>query len=132
MTSAPGYRIGPFDVESVLVTHDQVVEAAVIGVPDQLRGEAIEAFVMLRDPSQDTAGELQQMVKDKFAAHAYPRRNPALPRRQARPLVRDPGGQKYLLVPAACACCCSLAGSREGRTWPVRPRDCGGWFTAGW
>lgn len=72
-----GYRIGPFDVESVLVTHDQVVEAAVIGVPDQLRGEVIEAFVVLRDPSQDTgelAGELQQLVKDKFAAHAYPRR----------------------------------------------------------
>jgi acetyl-CoA synthetase len=72
-----GYRIGPFDVESVLVTHDQVIEAAVIGVPDQLRGEVIEAFVVLRDPSQDTeqlAGELQQLVKDKFAAHAYPRR----------------------------------------------------------
>ena len=72
-----GYRIGPFDVESVLVTHDQVAEAAVIGVPDQLRGEVIEAFVVLRDPGQDTAelaGELQQLVKDKFAAHAYPRR----------------------------------------------------------
>jgi acetyl-CoA synthetase len=72
-----GYRIGPFDVESVLVTHDQVIEAAVIGVPDQLRGEVIEAFVVLRDPSQGTeelAAELQQLVKDKFAAHAYPRR----------------------------------------------------------
>ena len=72
-----GYRIGPFDVESVLVTHDQVVEAAVIGVPDQLRGEVIEAFVVLRDPSQDSeklTDELQQLVKDKFAAHAYPRR----------------------------------------------------------
>ena len=123
-----GYRIGPFDVESVLVTHDQVIEAAVIGVPDQLRGEVIEAFVVLRDPSQGTeelAGELQQLVKDKFAAHAYPRRGafrrrvaqdpqrqgPAIPpppatgrirravtrappRRQARPLMRDPGGHK--------------------------------------
>jgi acetyl-CoA synthetase len=72
-----GYRIGPFDVESVLVTHYQVIEAAVIGVPDELRGEVIEAFVVLRDPSQGTgelAGELQQLVKDKFAAHAYPRR----------------------------------------------------------
>jgi len=72
-----GYRIGPFDVESVLVTHDQVIEAAVIGVPDELRGEVIEAFVVLRDPGQGTeelAGELQQLVKDKFAAHAYPRR----------------------------------------------------------
>jgi acetyl-CoA synthetase len=72
-----GYRIGPFDVESVLVTHEQVIEAAVIGVPDELRGEVVEAFVVLRDPSQGTdelAGELQQLVKDKFAAHAYPRR----------------------------------------------------------
>ena len=72
-----GYRIGPFDVESVLVTHDQVIEAAVIGVPDELRGEVIEAFVVLRDPgrgSQELAAELQQLVKDKFAAHAYPRR----------------------------------------------------------
>ena len=79
------------------MTHDQVVEAAVIGVPDQLRGEAIEAFVMLRDPSQDPAelaGELQQLVKDKFAAHAYPRRGhfvDALP--------KTPGGkvQRYIL-----------------------------------
>jgi acetyl-CoA synthetase len=72
-----GYRIGPFDVESVLVTHDQVIEAAVIGVPDELRGEVIEAFVVLRDPglgTEELAGELQQLVKDKFAAHAYPRR----------------------------------------------------------
>jgi acetyl-CoA synthetase len=54
-----------------------VLEAAVIGVPDQLRGEVVEAFVVLRDPSQgtgDLVGELQQLVKDKFAAHAYPRR----------------------------------------------------------
>jgi len=72
-----GYRIGPFDVESVLVTHDQVIEAAVIGVPDKLRGEVIEAFVVLRDPrrgSDELAVELQQLVKDKFAAHAFPRR----------------------------------------------------------
>ncbi len=59
------------------MTHDQVIEAAVIGVPDQLRGEVIEAFVVLRDPSrgnEQLAGELQQLVKDKFAAHACPRR----------------------------------------------------------
>ncbi|MEV6275138.1 AMP-binding protein [Nocardia sp. NPDC051832] len=71
-----GYRIGPFDVESVLVLHDSVIEAAVVGMPDELRGEVIEAFVVLRDNA--TAGpeletELQQLVKTKFAAHAYPR-----------------------------------------------------------
>lgn len=92
-----GYRIGPFDVESVLVTHDQVVEAAVIGVPDQLRGEVIEAFVVLRDPGQaspELAAELQQLVKDKYAAHAYPRRV-----HFAEALPKTPSGkvQRYLL-----------------------------------
>jgi len=71
-----GYRIGPFDVESVLVTHADVAEAAVIGVPDQLRGEVLEAFVVLRPrvtASQELTEELQQLVKTKFAAHAFPR-----------------------------------------------------------
>ncbi len=71
-----GYRIGPFDVESVLITHPRVMETAVIGVPDALRGEVLEAFVVLRagDTGDDAlAGELQQLVKERFAAHAYPR-----------------------------------------------------------
>lgn len=71
-----GYRIGPFEVESVLVTHAAVVEAAVIAVPDEVRGEVLEAFVVLCDPhagSSELARELQQLVKDRFAAHAYPR-----------------------------------------------------------
>ncbi|MEV0683668.1 AMP-binding protein [Nocardia sp. NPDC050378] len=71
-----GYRIGPFEVESVLVLHDQVVEAAVVGKPDELRGEVLEAFVVLRagvEGDAELVGELQQLVKDKFAAHAYPR-----------------------------------------------------------
>ncbi|AEF41483.1 AMP-binding protein [Hoyosella subflava] len=71
-----GYRIGPFDVESVLVMHDDVVEAAVVGMPDELRGEVLEAFVVLREGAEATDGlatELQQLVKRKFAAHAYPR-----------------------------------------------------------
>ncbi|WP_459547257.1 AMP-binding protein [Nocardia sp. X0981] len=72
-----GYRIGPFEVESVLVVHDEVAEAAVIGVPDELRGEVLEAFVVLRAGATGTAeleAELQTLVKKKFAAHAYPRR----------------------------------------------------------
>ncbi|WP_326585941.1 hypothetical protein OG889_39800 [Streptomyces sp. NBC_00481] len=71
-----GYRIGPFDVESVLVQHERVVEAAVIGVPDTLRGEVLEAFVVPRPgtpPGEDLVTDLQQLVKRKFAAHAYPR-----------------------------------------------------------
>ncbi|TQM31419.1 AMP-binding protein [Nocardia bhagyanarayanae] len=72
-----GYRIGPFEVESVLVLHDQVAEAAVVGLPDELRGEVLEAFVVLRNGSAgsaELAAELQRLVKEKFAAHAYPRR----------------------------------------------------------
>ncbi|MEV6429591.1 AMP-binding protein [Nocardia sp. NPDC051463] len=72
-----GYRIGPFEVESVLVLHEQVAEAAVVGMPDELRGEVLEAFVVLRNGSagdEELAEELQKLVKEKFAAHAYPRR----------------------------------------------------------
>ncbi|WP_280401341.1 AMP-binding protein [Nocardia carnea] len=72
-----GYRIGPFEVESVLVMHEDVAEAAVVGLPDELRGEVLEAFVVLRDGvTADAALEeqLQTLVKKKFAAHAYPRR----------------------------------------------------------
>lgn len=71
-----GYRIGPFEVESVLGDHPDVAEAAVVGVPDELRGEVIEAFVALRsgaDPSDALVVELQRQVKTRFAAHAYPR-----------------------------------------------------------
>ncbi|MGW4632759.1 AMP-binding protein [Nocardia sp. NPDC004415] len=72
-----GYRIGPFEIESVLVLHDGVAEAAVVGRPDELRGEVVEAFVVPRPGVAGTpelAAELQQLVKDEFAAHAYPRR----------------------------------------------------------
>ena len=71
-----GYRIGPFEIESVLLEHPDVVEAAVVGVPDELRGEVVEAFVVLRPGlagSDDLAGALQQAVKTRYAAHAYPR-----------------------------------------------------------
>lgn len=71
-----GYRIGPFDVESVLITHPAVVDVAVVGRPDELRGEVLEAFVVLADDvtgSDELERELQQLVKTGFAAHAYPR-----------------------------------------------------------
>ncbi|NYG59831.1 acetyl-CoA synthetase [Nocardioides daedukensis] len=71
-----GYRIGPFEVESVLVGDTRVQEAAVVGVPDELRGEVLEAFVVLA-PGQEGGPELveslKQRVKTKLAAHAYPR-----------------------------------------------------------
>ncbi|RAX14755.1 AMP-dependent synthetase [Pseudarthrobacter sp. AG30] len=77
-----GYRIGPFDVESVLVTHPAVAEAAVVAAPDEIRGEVIHAFVVPTDPTVLTdpaAGQametaLQGWVKQNYGAHAYPRR----------------------------------------------------------
>ena len=71
-----GYRIGPFDVESVLAQHAAVAECAVIAVPDEARGEVIEAFVVPRAPHvgrDELAEELQQLVKERYAAYAYPR-----------------------------------------------------------
>ncbi|MGV9796736.1 AMP-binding protein [Mycobacterium sp. NPDC003449] len=71
-----GYRIGPFDIESVLIRHPAVVDVAVVGRPDEMRGEVVEAYVVLADTGSgdaDLAAELQQMVKKRYAAHAYPR-----------------------------------------------------------
>ena len=92
-----GYRIGPFDVESVLVMHEDVIEAAVVGMPDQLRGEVLEAFVVIRDGVEGTDElevELQTLVKKKFAAHAYPRTVHFVPS-----LPKTPSGkvQRYIL-----------------------------------
>lgn len=76
---AAGYRIGPFDVESVLVTHPAVAEVAVVGTPDPdgVRGEMVEAFVVLMpdaEPGPALAEELQKLVRDKYSKHAYPRK----------------------------------------------------------
>jgi acetyl-CoA synthetase len=81
-----GYRIGPSEVEDVLLTHDAVAEAAVTGEPDDLRGEVLVAHVVLQPGFPEDAelvAELQQLVKTRFAAHAYPRAVhfvPTLPR----------------------------------------------------
>ena len=71
-----GYRIGPFEVESALSTHKAVAECAVIATPDKVRGEVIEAFVVLmpgENKSEQLTKDLQKWVKTNFAAHAYPR-----------------------------------------------------------
>ncbi|HDP96660.1 MAG TPA: acetate--CoA ligase [Euryarchaeota archaeon] len=71
-----GERVGPFEVESALVEHDAVAEAGVIGKPDELRGNIIKAFVMLKPgftASDDLKKEIQQFIKGKLAGHAYPR-----------------------------------------------------------
>ena len=71
-----GYRVGPFDVESALLEHDAVIEAAVVGVPDPERTEIIKAFVILSSHATATKAledELSQFVKKRLSAHAYPR-----------------------------------------------------------
>ena len=71
-----GYRVGPFDVESALVEHPAVIEAAVIGKPDPERTELVKAFVVLHASYQGDkalAEQLQQHVRQRLSAHAYPR-----------------------------------------------------------
>lgn len=71
-----GYRIGPFEVESALLTHPAVVESAVTGVPDELRGQIVKASVVLapgRVPSEELVHELQGHVRAVTAPYKYPR-----------------------------------------------------------
>lgn len=71
-----GYRIGPSEVENVILSHPAVLECAVIAVPDKTRGEILEAFVVLKDGYTGTpelAADIQLWVKTHYAAHAYPR-----------------------------------------------------------
>ena len=71
-----GYRIGPFEVESALVSHDAVAEAAVVAAPDDERGAVVRAVIVLRDGyagSDDLARELQDHVKAETAPYKYPR-----------------------------------------------------------
>jgi acyl-coenzyme A synthetase/AMP-(fatty) acid ligase len=71
-----GYRIGPFEVESALVAHPAVAEAAVVAAPDDERGSVVRAIVVLRDgvaASDGLAGELQDHVKRETAPYKYPR-----------------------------------------------------------
>lgn len=71
-----GYRIGPFEVESALLTHPAVLESAVVASPDPVRGSIVKAFVKLRPgvaASEGLARELQEHVKDVTAPYKYPR-----------------------------------------------------------
>ena len=70
-----GYRVGPFEVESALVSHPAVAEAAAIPVPDEERGSVVRAIVVLADgePSERLAAELQEHVKRVTAPYKYPR-----------------------------------------------------------
>ena len=73
-----GYRIGPFEVESALMTHPAVVECAITGVPDEIRGQVVKATIILAQDYKNKAGEelikeLQDHVKRVTAPYKYPR-----------------------------------------------------------
>ncbi len=71
-----GERVGPFEVESALIEHKDVIEVGVIGKPDALRGQIIKAFIVLRKgvpKSEKKRVEIQKFVKKELAGHAYPR-----------------------------------------------------------
>jgi acetyl-CoA synthetase len=72
-----GYRIGPFEVESVCLEHPAVREAAAVASPDELRGSVVKAFIILADryePSEELAEEIKSFVRERLSAYAYPRR----------------------------------------------------------
>lgn len=73
-----GYRIGPFEVESAVMTHPAVVECAITGVPDEIRGLVVKATIVLSEAYKDKAGdalakEIQNHVKQVTAPYKYPR-----------------------------------------------------------
>ena len=74
--NSAGYRIGPAEIEECLVQHPAVLMAAAVGVPDELRGEAVKAFVQLaagQQPSEQLEREIQELVRTRLAAYEYPR-----------------------------------------------------------
>jgi acetyl-CoA synthetase len=97
LITSSGYRIGPFDVESALIEHPAVVEAAVIGKPDPERTEIVKAFIVLAanyEASDALAEELRQHVRRRLSAHAYPREIAFVPT-----LPKTPSGklQRFML-----------------------------------
>ena len=71
-----GYTIGPFEVEDALVKHPSVQECAVVASPDEVRGNIVKAFVILKanvEPSEELVKELQDHVKELTAPYKYPR-----------------------------------------------------------
>ncbi|MGO1398545.1 MAG: class I adenylate-forming enzyme family protein [Brevibacterium yomogidense] len=71
--NASGFKVWPREVEDALYEHPDVYEAAVVGAPDEYRGETVTAYVSLRPGSSTTAAALQEFTKERLAAYKYPR-----------------------------------------------------------
>ena len=74
--SSAGYRIGPGEIENCLLKHPAVLQAAVIGKPDALRGAIVKAFVVLapgHEPGKPLQEEIQASVRERLATFEYPR-----------------------------------------------------------
>ncbi len=71
-----GYRVGPTDVENSVMTHPAVAESAAVGQPDEIRGEIIKSYVVLREgfeASDELADEIRKQVRERLSTHAFPR-----------------------------------------------------------
>ena len=73
MINVSGYKVWPRDVEDALYGHDSVKEVAVVGVPDEYRGEVVKAFVSLKQGESATEEDLIAFCKERMAAYKYPR-----------------------------------------------------------
>jgi long-chain acyl-CoA synthetase len=69
-----GYNVYPREIEEILYTHPDVLEAAVLGIPHPDLGEEVAAVVVLREGARTTSEELKQFVKERVAPYKYPRR----------------------------------------------------------
>ena len=96
-----GYRIGPFEIESVILEHPAVAEAAVVGKADSLRGQIVKAFVVLRPGAQANPSlteEIVDLVKQRVGRHQYPREIevvPELPKTETGKIQRFVLRQRY-------------------------------------
>jgi acetyl-CoA synthetase len=94
-----GRKVGPAEVEAALIEHPGVSEAAVIGVPDELTGEAIVAFVVPREPERVSAGELCDHLVHTLGPTFRPREVrlvPELPKTQSGKILRRNLRQQYV------------------------------------
>ncbi|MCW2583790.1 MAG: Acetyl-coenzyme synthetase, partial [Klenkia sp.] len=73
MINAAGYKVWPREVEDVLYGHPAVREAAVVGIPDERRGETVKAYVSLKPGAEVTPEEVIAWAKERMAAYKYPR-----------------------------------------------------------